>query len=176
MLNSEFNAFSQNPGLDLYPADLREQIDAVNEWVYKDINDGVYKCGFSRSQEAYDDAFKHLFDSLERVEIILSKQRYLTGNRLTEADVRLWTTLVRFDPVYVTHFKANKKRIAEYPNLLNFLRELYQSGLKETVNMEHIKKHYFVSHVHINPFGIVPGGLDVDYDSPHNRQEKFPLH
>lgn len=176
MLNIEFNAFAKNPSLDLYPEPLREAIDSVNDWIYKDINDGVYKCGFSRSQEAYNDAFNNLFHSLDRAEEILSKQRYLTGNRLTEADIRLWTTLVRFDPVYVTHFKTNKKRISEYPNLLGLLRELCQTcNLLATVDIDHIKKHYFCSHIHINPFGIVPGGLDVDYSFPHDRQIQFPL-
>lgn len=170
IINSEFNDFAKNKDLDLYPEHLREKIDEINTWIYDTINNGVYRCGFATSQEAYDEAFEKLFTALDRVEDILSKSRYLIGNTLTEADVRLWTTLLRFDPVYVTHFKTNKKRIADYPNIFGFTRELYQiPEIKKTVDMTHIKNHYFVSHVHINPNRIVPGGPDVDFDAPHDR-------
>lgn len=171
MLNSEFNDIAINKDLDLYPEHLREKIDELNDWIYQTINNGVYKCGFASTQEAYDEAFVNLFNSLDRVEEILSKTRYLTGNTLTEADIRLWTTLLRFDPVYVTHFKTNKRRLVDYPNLFGFVCDIYQiPEVKETVNMTHIKNHYFVSHSHINPTRIVPGGPEINFDLPHNRQ------
>eukprot|EP00160_Parvularia_atlantis_P018000 Unigene6436_Nuclearia_a/m.19827 Unigene6436_Nuclearia_a/g.19827 ORF Unigene6436_Nuclearia_a/g.19827 Unigene6436_Nuclearia_a/m.19827 type:complete len:317 (-) Unigene6436_Nuclearia_a:46-996(-) len=170
MLNSEFNAIAKNPTLDLYPAALRDNIDAVNEWVYPSINNGVYRCGFARSQEAYDEAFTQLFASLDRVEGILGRQRYLAGNQLTEADVRLFTTLIRFDAVYVLHFKCNQRRIQDYPNMQNYLKELYQmDAFRCTVDFEHIKNHYMQSHKHINPAGIVARGPLLDLDSPHDR-------
>jgi len=170
MLNSEFQEFSGNPELDLYPAELRDPIDDVNEWVYDTINNGVYRCGFAKKQAAYSRAFKKLFASLNRVEGILAENRYLTGDTFTEADVRLFTTLVRFDAVYVTHFKTNQRRITDYPNLWNYTREIYQmSGVADTVNMDHIKYHYFASHLHINPFGIVPDGPAIDFTEPHTR-------
>jgi putative glutathione S-transferase len=199
MLNSEFNAFSASPrqaALDLYPAALRGEIDATNEWVYATINNGVYRCGFATTQEAYEEAFHKLFASLDRAEAILSKSRFLCGNTLTEADVRLFTTLVRFDPVYVLHFKCNLRRIRDYPALSAYLRDLYQlPGVRETVNMEHIKKHYvsrrpprlrlrqrgrspraaqMVSHTRINPLGIVALGPELDYDSPPSRDALGP--
>lgn len=137
-------ATGPNKDLDLYPAALRAEIDAVNDWVYPGINDGVYKCGFAKSQAAYDEAVTTLFESLDRVEEILSKQRYLVGGALTEADIRLFMTLVRFDEVYVVYFKCNVRRIADYPHTQNYLRDLYQTeGVRAAVNMEHIKTHYF---------------------------------
>lgn len=180
MLNDQFNHLATNPTLDLYPEALRSQIDSLNEWIYPTINNGVYRCGFAQSQVAYDLAYDELFASLDRVEAILSKTRYLTGDQLTEADVRLWTTLVRFDPVYVVHFKANKKRLIEYPNIWGFTRDLYQlsnavGSIKETVNMRHIKHHYYESHKKINTYGIVPKGFDIDFDAPHGRESLSKL-
>ncbi len=170
MLNSEFNAFAEHPELDFYPEPLREKIDEINDWVYPTINNGVYRCGFATKQKAYDRAFGELFESLDRAENILGSNRYLTGDQLTEADIRLFVTLLRFDPVYVLHFKTNKRRIIDYPNLWGFTREIYQMpGIAETVNMTHIKGHYFESHRHINPFGIVPQGPEVDLTEPHGR-------
>eukprot|EP01102_Stenamoeba_stenopodia_P019926 TRINITY_DN7620_c0_g1_i1.p1 TRINITY_DN7620_c0_g1~~TRINITY_DN7620_c0_g1_i1.p1 ORF type:complete len:320 (+),score=85.49 TRINITY_DN7620_c0_g1_i1:118-1077(+) len=171
MLNSEFNDLPNvNKALDLYPEALQDKINELNDWIYNDINNGVYKSGFARSQSAYEAAYENLFKALDRVEEILSSSRYLTGKTLTEADVRLWTTLVRFDPVYVLHFKCNKKRIQDYPNIYGYLREIYQlDGVKETVNMFHIKNHYFQSHTSINPLRIVPVGPQLDYDRPHGR-------
>ncbi len=170
MLNSEFQDFAAKPGLDLYPASLRGEIDALNEWIYRDINNGVYRSGFARKQRAYSRAVQGLFAGLDRVEAILAEKRYLCGDTFTEADVRLFTTLVRFDSVYVTHFKCNLRRIVDYPNLWGYTREIYQMpGVAETVNMEHIKRHYFESHRHINPFGIVPDGPELDFEQPHGR-------
>jgi len=174
MFNSEFNEFAKNKDLDLYPSNLREKIDEINGWVYDSINDGVYKCGFARKQEPYEESFLKLFGALDKVEEILSKNRYLTGNQITEADIRLFTTLVRFDPVYYGHFKCNKKHVYEYPNMWNFVKELYQiPEIKETVNFEHIKNHYYGSHESINPFRIVPLGPEINFDAPHDRNEKF---
>ncbi len=170
MLNAEFQDFASNPGLDLYPESKRARIDELNDWIYPDINNGVYRCGFATKQRAYSSAFSALFKSLDRVEEILANSRYLTGDELTEADVRLFTTLVRFDPVYVTHFKTNLRRIVDYPNIWGFTRDVYQlPGVAETVNMAHIKSHYFESHTHINPFGIVPDGPLLNFDEPHER-------
>lgn len=175
MLNSEFNEFSATEAqrsLDLYPPLLRHAIDEVNAWIYTDINNGVYRAGFAKSQEAYDEAVQAVFSGLDRVEEILAKSRYLVGDQITEADVRLFTTLVRFDMVYVGHFKCNKKRIIDYPNLWSYVRDIYQTGgIAETVDAEHIQKHYQVSHRQINPFGIVAIGPDLDFDSPHNRNK-----
>jgi len=170
MLNSEFQEFATNPGIDLYPESKRGQIDELNDWIYPNINNGVYRCGFAKTQQAYSKAFTTLFDSLDRLEKTLASSRYLTGNDLTEADVRLFTTLVRFDSVYVTHFKTNLRRIVDYPNIWGFTRDVYQlPGVAETVNMAHIKSHYFESHTHINPFGIVPDGPLLNFDDPHGR-------
>jgi len=170
MFNYEFNEWAENKTLDLYPKDLRTQIDEVNSWIYPNINDGVYKCGFAKSQEAYSNNVKILFESLDKVEQMLSKSRYLLGNSLTEADIRLWTTVLRFDPVYFTHFKTNIRRIVDYPNLYGFVRDIYQTdGLKDTFNLYETKHHYFESHRMINPYGIVPEGPLIDYDLPHNR-------
>ncbi|XP_054754134.2 glutathionyl-hydroquinone reductase YqjG-like [Lytechinus pictus] len=177
MFNKEFNAFSatkEQGELDLCPPDLLKDIDEVNSWIYENINIGVYKCGFATSQEAYDDAAPKLFAALDRAEEVLSKSRYLCGDRMTEADIRLFTTLVRFDTVYAHHFKCNKKRIVDYPNLWGFTRDIFQTpGVSETVDQEHIQKHYQVSHVHINPNRIVAIGPDLDFNSPHGRDVKF---
>jgi putative glutathione S-transferase len=170
MLDSEFQDLANHPEVELYPEPLRTEIDGLNEWIYTEINNGVYRSGFARKQAAYSSAVKTLFSALDRVEIILSGSRYLCGDQLTEADVRLFTTLVRFDAVYVTHFKCNIRRIIDYPNLWGYSRDIYQTpGVSETVNMEHIKRHYFESHLHINPFGIVPEGPELDFDTPHGR-------
>lgn len=169
MLNSAFDAFG-DASVDFYPEPLRAEIDAVNAWIYDAVNNGVYKCGFATTQEAYEEAFVALFAALDRLEERLSRQRYLAGDRITEADWRLFTTLVRFDPVYVGHFKCNRRRIADYPNLSNYLRDLYQvPGVAGTVNLDHIKRHYYRSHKTINPTGIVPLGPDLDYGAPHDR-------
>ncbi|MEP7454481.1 glutathione S-transferase family protein [Phyllobacterium sp. SB3] len=169
MLNSAFNEFG-NKNLDFYPIELREEIDAINAIVYPNINNGVYRAGFATTQEAYEEAFTQLFSALDEIEERLSKQRYLAGDYLTEADWRLFTTLLRFDPVYVGHFKCNRQCIADYPNLSNYTRELYQvAGVAPTVNMRHIKGHYYESHKTINPTGIVPVGPDIDYSAPHDR-------
>ena len=170
MFNSEFDAIGE-ASLDFYPAELRDEIDAMNEFVYPRINNGVYRCGFATTQEAYDEAFCELFSALDTLEDRLSRQRYLVGDRTTEADWRLFTTLVRFDPVYVGHFKCNLRRIADYPNLSGYLRELYQvPGIADTVNMMHIKHHYYGSHSTINPTGVVPVGPELDLDRPHGRE------
>lgn len=169
MFNSAFDNIGAAKG-DYYPKNLRTDIDAVNDKIYHAINNGVYKCGFASTQEAYEEPFNALFDELEKVETILDKNRYLTGNQITEADWRLFTTLIRFDAVYVGHFKCNKKRIADYPNMSNYLRELYQiPGIAQTVNMEHIKKHYYGSHDTINPHLVVPLGPQLNFNAPHNR-------
>lgn len=174
MLNSAFNDFAEAPGLDLYPEPLRAEIDEVNAWVYPTINNGVYRCGFARTQEAYDAAVESLFEGLDRVEEILSRQRYLAGASLTEADIRLFMTLVRFDEVYVVYFKTNCRKVEEYPNMMNYCRELYQA-MPTAVNMEHIKMHYFTSHPRLNHFGIIPRGPDTErkLQQPHDRDRSF---
>lgn len=169
MLNSAFDEWG-SASVDFYPQNLRAEIDAVNAEVYPNVNNGVYRAGFATSQEAYEGAFGELFSTLDKLEQRLSSQRYLVGAQLTEADWRLFTTLVRFDPVYVGHFKCNRQRTADYPNLSNYLRDLYQvPGVAETVNMLHIKHHYYGSHETINPTRIVPVGPKLDYDAPHDR-------
>ena len=170
MLNSAFDDVGAAPS-DYYPEDLRAEIDAVNERVYDTVNNGVYKSGFATTQEAYEDAVTELFASLDWLEERLSGQRYLVGDRLTEADWRLFTTLIRFDPVYVGHFKCNLRRLVDYPALWAYTRELYQHpGIAETVNFHHIKHHYYGSHGSINPTGMVPLGPVIDYTEPHGRQ------
>jgi len=169
MLTSAFDEWG-DASVDLYPEALRGEIDAINAFVYPSINNGVYRCGFATTQAAYEEAFAELFAALDRVEAMLGERRYLAGGRLTEADWRLFTTLVRFDPVYVGHFKCNLRRIADYPNLSNYLRELYQvPGVAETVNLDHIKQHYYRSHTTINPTQVVPVGPELDYSAPHDR-------
>ena len=227
MLNSEFNDFAAHPDIDLYPEELRSEIDSVNEWVYPSINNGVYRCGFATKQEAYEKSFEELFEGLERAEDILNKQRYLCGNKLTEADIRLFVTLIRFgrlycsssssdllqhtrfnaqaltlnvctaryhilgkfeitqmedpiyhtccycciaDPVYVVYFKTDHKCIREYPSLREYTKELYQTpGIRESVNINHIKRHYFTSHPKLNPYAIIPGGPKPWWEEPHTR-------
>lgn len=169
MLNGEFDAFG-DATLDLYPEALRGEIDSINEFVYDRVNNGVYKAGFATSPDKYEAAFDALFAALDSLDERLSRQRYLTGSVLTEADWRLFTTLVRFDAVYVGHFKCNLQRIADYPHLSGYLRELYQvPGVRETVHFDHIKHHYYGSHATINPTGIVPKGPALDLDAPHGR-------
>jgi putative glutathione S-transferase len=169
MLNSEFNAFGE-AGIDFYPEALRAEIDAVNERVYRCVNNGVYKAGFATSQEAYEEAYDELFETLDWLERRLAGQRYLVGESMTEADWRLFTTLVRFDAVYHGHFKCNRQRLADFPNLWAYTRALYQvPGVSETVHFDHIKQHYYTSHKTVNPTGIVPKGPDLDFMAPHGR-------
>ncbi|KAJ3218185.1 hypothetical protein HDU67_006447 [Dinochytrium kinnereticum] len=158
MFNTGFNEFAMNPALDFYPKDLASQIDEVNAWVYDQINNGVYKSGFATTQDAYLKNVEILFDGLDRVEKMLEGKTWLVGDRITEADIRLFTTIVRFDPVYHTHFKCNKKTISDnYPNILRWTRQIYQiPGVAPTVDMTHIKRHYYMSHLQINPYQIVP--------------------
>ena len=169
MLNEAFDEWG-DASLDFYPEEHRAEIDTINDIVYEKVNNGVYRAGFATTQEAYEEAVTQLFATLDKLENRLLRQRYLVGNQLTEADWRLFTTLVRFDTVYVGHFKCNIRRIADYPNLSNYLRELFQvPGVAETVNMLHIKAHYYGSHKTINPTGIVPVGPEIDYTLPHDR-------
>lgn len=173
MFNSAFNGITGNT-LDFYPENLREKIDTENELVYHKINNGVYKTGFATTQVAYDKNAAELFSALDQVEFKLSKQRYLTGNEITEADWRLWVTLVRFDSVYHTHFKCNLKLIEQYSNIYHFMLELYQMpNIAKTVNEAHIKRHYYASHLAINPYGIVPISHKQDWTVPHHRDRKF---
>jgi len=159
MLNSAFNGLTGNED-DYYPKHLQAEIDDVNAFVYSDINNGVYKCGFATTQAAYDEAVDSLFEGLDKVEARLSKHKYLVGNQITEADWRLFTTLIRFDAVYFGHFKCNKKQISDYKHMYPYLIDLYQQeGIKDTVNIGHIKRHYYYSHESINPTRIVPKGL-----------------
>jgi putative glutathione S-transferase len=170
MFNSAFNDFAKDPQLDLYPEELRKDIDDVNSWIYSNINNGVYRCGFATKQAAYEEAFDQLFSSLDRAEGILAKHRYLTGDRLTEADIRLFKTLIRFDEVYVVYFKTNRNFIHEFPNLANFTREIYQiPGVKESVNIAHIKMHYFTSHPTLNFYSVIPKGGSAWWEEPHDR-------
>jgi putative glutathione S-transferase len=169
MFNSAFNDVTGNQD-DYYPSELRAEIDEVNERIYQTLNNGVYRCGFARSQEAYDEAVATLFDTLSWVNKRLNENRYLAGDTITEADWRLFTTLLRFDAVYVTHFKCDKRRIVDYPNTWAYARELYQHpGVAETVNMDHIRRHYFFSHNSVNPTRIVSIGPNPDWTAPHNR-------
>ena len=166
MFNSAFDTLGAKPG-DYYPQDLRPEIDALNTRIYGTVNNGVYKAGFATTQAAYEDAVLPLFDTLDFLERHLARRRYLCGDTLTEADWRLFTTLVRFDAVYVGHFKCNIRRIVDYPNLWGYARDLYNHpGVRPTVNMQHIKGHYYTSHPTINPYGIVPTGPSVDWDAP----------
>jgi glutathionyl-hydroquinone reductase len=171
MLNSAFDEVGAK-GPDFYPASLRAEIDRINAKVYDHINNGVYKSGFATSQEAYEEAVRALFETLDQLEERLGRQRYLAGDRITEADWRLFTTLARFDAVYVGHFKCNLKRLVDYPNLWAYARELYQvPGVAETVDFQHIKRHYYGSHKTVNPTGIVPLGPIIDWNEPHGRGE-----
>jgi putative glutathione S-transferase len=170
MFNGAFDNLTGND-LDFYPAPLRGEIDALNERIYPAVNNGVYRAGFATSQKAYEEAFDDVFAELDRLELLLSENRYLVGEYLTEADIRLFTTLIRFDAVYHGHFKCNLRRIADYPNLSNWLREIYQwPGVAETVDFEHIKNHYYGSHKTINPTGVVPKGPAQDFTALHDRE------
>jgi putative glutathione S-transferase len=176
MLNSELDEWATRRSVDFYPRALRAEIDAINANVYDNVNNGVYRCGFATSQEAYDEAYEKLFAALERLEVRLAHHRFLVGDTQTEADWRLFTTLVRFDPVYFGHFKCNERRLVDYPNLWAYTRDLYQTpGVAETVNLDHIKRHYYVTHRAINPTGVVPRGPVIDYGAPHNRAEALAV-
>ncbi|MDD1006798.1 glutathione S-transferase family protein [Pseudomonas shahriarae] len=169
MFNSAFDDLTGND-LDFYPAPLRCEIDALNERIYPAVNNGVYRAGFATSLQAYEEAFDEVFAELDHLEQVLDANRYLSGEYLTEADVRLFTTMIRFDAVYHGHFKCNLRRIADYPNLSNWLRELYQwPGIAETVDFQHIKNHYYGSHKTINPTGVVPKGPEQDFTVAHDR-------
>jgi len=169
MLNSAFDAFT-DVHADYYPAELRGEIDTANELVYPNINNGVYRAGFATSQQAYEEAAYGIFEAFDKIEERLTRQRYLVGHQLTEADWRLFTTLVRFDTVYYSHFKCNLRRVADYPNLWNYTRDLYQvAAIAETVSIDHIKRHYYGSQRQVNPTGIVPIGPTIDFAAPHDR-------
>jgi putative glutathione S-transferase len=169
MLNSAFDAFT-NVRTDYYPQSLRAEIDRINELVFANINNGVYRAGFATAQAAYEQAFRNVFDALDEIEQTLSRRRYLTGDTITEADWRLFPTLVRFDAVYYGHFKCNWRHVYEYPNLWNYVRDLYQQpGVAETVSLEQIKRHYYFSQRQVNPTGIVPLGPQLDFSAPHDR-------
>ena len=169
MLTKEFDEYATGPSkdLDLYPVDLRDEIDSFNEWIYPGINDGVYRCGFAKTQKAYEFAVNSLFSSLDRLEESLSHSRFLCGSttpdgsRLTEADIRVFMTLARFDEVYVVYFKTNKRRLIDYPNIRNYMRDMYQYQdcvIGNTINMDSIKAHYYTSHKTLNPYAIIPVG------------------
>jgi glutathionyl-hydroquinone reductase len=169
MLNAAFDAFT-NVRTDYYPVELRAEIDRVNDIIYPNVNNGVYRAGFATSQAAYEAAARGLFTTLDQLEQRLSRQRYLVGSQITEADWRLFTTLTRFDTVYFSHFKCNLRRIADYPNLWNYLRDLYQMpGIAETVSIDQIKRHYYGSQRQVNPTGVVPIGPLIDFNQPHDR-------
>ncbi len=169
MLNSAFDDVGAQPG-DYYPEELRDEIDSLNSTIYSNINNGVYKAGFATTQAAYEEAANTLFTTLDSLEERLSSQRYLVGSKVTEADWRLFTTLVRFDPVYVGHFKCNRRRLIDYQNLWGYVCDLYQTpGVADTVDLDYIKRHYYGSHTTINPTGIVPIGPDIDYAATHER-------
>ncbi|KAK1935579.1 Glutathionyl-hydroquinone reductase YqjG [Phytophthora citrophthora] len=180
MFNSEFEDLVPSK-VDLYPEELRSEIDELNEWVYDDVSNGVYKCGFASTQQAYDEAVEKIFEGLDRAEEILAAHRFLVGDRFTEADLRLFTTLIRFDEVYAVHFKANKKLIEQYPNLSNvsedackdaevYVREIYEiPPITKSVDFQQIKLHYYASHTHLNTFGIIPVGPGVDFTREHDR-------
>jgi len=163
MFNYEFNDFAKNPELDLYPEKDRELVDAANRWIYPTINNGVYRCGFATTQQAYDKAIDELTESFDRIECILQQQKFIAGDKLTEADIRLFVTLVRFDPVYIVYFKCNTRSVAGTPAILDYCRRIYQMpGVAETVSMQHIKQHYFTSHPNLNHFSIIPKGNDFE--------------
>lgn len=169
MFNTAFNSLTGDTQ-DFYPASLHNEIHTINELVYDNVNNGVYLCGFATSQDAYETAYSSLFSALDKIEALLKDNRYLTGESLTEADWRLFTTLIRFDSVYHGHFKCNRQRLEDFPAISNYLRELYQwPGVAETVDFYHIKRHYYFSHTMINPTQVVPVGPDIDYDRAHNR-------
>ncbi len=171
MLNTAFDHLGAKEG-DYYPEVQRTEIDELNSWIYDQVNNGVYRAGFATSQQAYDQAVEQLFSALEKLEQRLSGQRFLLGQQLTEADIRLFTTLVRFDPVYVTHFKCDWKRLSDYPALSGYLRDIYQhSGVAETVDMQHIRSHYYQSHTTINPSGVISKGPEFDLKAEHGREQ-----
>ena len=169
MFNHEFDQFT-NSDRDLYPEDLRTEINTLNDTIYESVNDGVYRAGFATSQGVYESAVNRLFETLDMIETRLSKQRYLFASRVVETDWRLFVTLIRFDAVYHGHFKCNLRRIIDYPNLFGYLKDLYQvDGVAETVNFDHIKRHYYITHDDINPTRLVPVGPDQDLHAPHGR-------
>jgi putative glutathione S-transferase len=173
MFNSAFNELTGNVD-DYYPVEQREAIETVNTRIYDTINNGVYKAGFATTQAAYNDAYHSLFDSLDWLDVLLSKQRYLVADKITEADWRLFTTLIRFDAVYHGHFKCNRQKISEFHHIKNYVNELYQvPGIKETVDLEYTKTHYYASHLTINPTGIVPLGAAEHFDAPHDRNRQY---
>lgn len=168
---TQFTAFHRPGAPDLYPEQLRAEIDEVAQIVYREVNNGVYRAGFATTQQAYEEAVDGLFARLDWLEARLAGQRYLVGGQLTEADIRLWTTLARFDAVYVGHFKCNLRRLVDYPSLWAYARDLYQRpGFGETVNFDHIKRHYYMTHDQLNPTRIVPKGPVMDWDAPHGRE------
>jgi glutathionyl-hydroquinone reductase len=170
MLNTAFDRVGAN-GNDYYPAELRAEIDEWNAFVYPNVNNGVYRAGFATTQEAYEEAATVVFAALDRLEKHLATRRYLCGSRITEADIRLFTTLIRFDPVYHGHFKCNVRRVVDYPNLWGFVRDVYQQqGVAGTVHVDYVKRHYYGSHANINPTRIVPIGPALDYTTPHGRE------
>jgi glutathionyl-hydroquinone reductase len=176
MLNSEFNEFAKNPDLELNPEELHDAMEEVDSWIYPNINNGVYRCGFAKSQEAYDEAIEDLTEAFDKLEAILAQQRYIAGDKFTLSDIRLFVTLVRYDEVYHVYFKTNTRSITETPVLLNYVREIYQMpGVKETVNMKQIKMHYYCSHPDLNKFSIIPKGNDFEglLKMPHNRDSMF---
>jgi len=171
MLNSAFNELTGN-NVDYYPTDLRQEIDQLNDWIYPTINNGVYRAGFATTQHAYEEAYHELFDALDKIEQRLAAHRYLCGDRITEADWRLFTTLVRFDAVYFGHFKTNRQRIEDYDNISAYVRDLFQQpGIAATVDLPYIKLHYYGSHKTINPTGVVPLGQEIDFHRPHERAQ-----
>jgi glutathionyl-hydroquinone reductase len=170
IFNSEFNRFTESR-LDLYPEALRHEIDELNRFIYENVNDGVYRAGFATSQGVYEQAVRRLFEALDRLDARLASRRYLFGTEFVETDWRLFVTLVRFDAVYHGHFKCNLRRIIDYPNLFGYLKDLYQfDGIADTVNFDHIKRHYYMTHDEINPTGIVPLGPNQDLTTPHGRE------
>jgi len=173
MFNSAFNQFTESR-FDLYPERLRRDIDDLNEFIYENVNNGVYRAGFATSQRVYEKAAHRLFDALDQLDTRLKSRRYLFGPEFVETDWRLFVTLIRFDAVYHGHFKCNIRRIIDYPNLFGYLRDLYQiDGIAETVNLDHIKRHYYITHDDINPTRIVPVGPHLDLTAPHGRERLF---
>ena len=170
MLNSEFDEWADD-SVDLYPEELRPRIDELSAWIYENVNNAVYQAGFAESQEAYERAYRRVFDALPALDRMLSGSRFLTGDRITTADWRLWVTLVRFDAVYHTHFRCNGARVTDFPNLWGFTRDLYQQpGVAETVAMDQIKRHYYTTHDMLNPKRIIPAGPEqLDFSAPHGR-------
>lgn len=172
MFDTQFEDFAKSD-VNFYPSDLQEAVDNTIDAIYQPINNGVYRAGFATSQAAYEEGVTELFDALDHWEKVLEGQRYLCGDRITEADWCMFTTLLRFDAVYYVHFKCNLRRIVDYPNLWNYLKDLYQQpGVKETCNLDHIKRHYYKSHPKVNPTRIVPKGPLIDFDAPHNREQR----